>query len=98
MALHLQPKQFGTVGFDTASVGGGGASRAQSNQGLMELFCARQRRKFSSGFKWNTVIIPEMIGCVVGVYNGEQYINVEVSPLSTRTRRRRRRRRRRSPR
>lgn len=76
----------------------------------MELFRARQRRKFSRGIKRkpiallkklrkakretaygdkpeaikthlrNMVIVPEMIGSVVGVYNGKQYINVEVKP------------------
>merc|ERR1712039_209799 len=81
-----------------------------SNQDLMELFRARQRRKFSRGIKRkpisllkklrkakretaygdkpeavkthlrNMVIVPEMIGSVVGVYNGKQYINVEVKP------------------
>merc|ERR1712021_210655 len=28
----------------------------------------------------NMVIVPEMIGSVVGVYNGKQYINVEIKP------------------
>merc|ERR1711998_704233 len=81
-----------------------------SNQDLMELFCARQRRKFSRGIKRkpitllkklrkakretpygekpvavkthlrNMVIVPEMIGSVVGVYNGKQYISCEVKP------------------
>merc|ERR1712070_283698 len=81
-----------------------------SNQELMELFRARQRRKFSRGIKRkpiallkklrkakretaygekpeavkthlrNMVIVPEMIGSVVGVYNGKQYISVEVKP------------------
>ena len=81
-----------------------------SNQDLMELFCARQRRKFCRGIKRkpiallkklrkakretsygekpeavkthlrNMVIVPEMIGSVVGVYNGKQYISVEVKP------------------
>merc|ERR1711953_1508893 len=81
-----------------------------SNQDLMELFRARQRRKFSRGIKRapitllkklrkakretaygekpeavkthlrNMVIVPEMIGSVVGVYNGKQYINVEIKP------------------
>merc|ERR1712039_500519 len=81
-----------------------------SNQDLMEMFRARQRRKFSRGIKRkpiallkklrkakretaygekpeavkthlrNMVIVPEMIGSVVGVYNGKQYINVEVKP------------------
>merc|ERR1712023_560422 len=81
-----------------------------SNQDLMELFCARQRRKFSRGIKRkpitllkklrkakretaygekpeavkthlrNTVIVPEMIGSVVGVYNGKQFIQVEIKP------------------
>merc|ERR1719410_2326242 len=68
----------------------------------MELFRARQRRKFSRGIKRkpiallkklrkakreaikthlrNMVIVPEMIGSVVGVYNGKQYISVEVKP------------------
>jgi len=81
-----------------------------SNQDLMELFNARQRRKFSRGIKRkpitllkklrkakretpygekpeaikthlrNMVIVPEMIGSVVGVYNGKQYISVEIKP------------------
>eukprot|EP00418_Pyrodinium_bahamense_P018198 CAMPEP_0179123636 /NCGR_PEP_ID=MMETSP0796-20121207/58395_1 /TAXON_ID=73915 /ORGANISM="Pyrodinium bahamense, Strain pbaha01" /LENGTH=113 /DNA_ID=CAMNT_0020822279 /DNA_START=74 /DNA_END=412 /DNA_ORIENTATION=+ len=81
-----------------------------SNQDLMELFRARQRRKFSRGIKRapiallkklrkakretaygekpeavkthlrNMVIVPEMIGSVVGVFNGKQFINVEVKP------------------
>ena len=76
-----------------------------SNQDLMELFRARQRRKFSRGIKRkpiavlkklrkskrecaygekpeavkthlrNMVIVPEMIGSVVGVYNGKQYLS-----------------------
>merc|ERR1712060_644622 len=28
----------------------------------------------------NMVIVPEMIGSVVGAYNGKQYINVEIKP------------------
>merc|ERR1711877_5664 len=81
-----------------------------SNQDLMELFRARQRRKFSRGIKRkpiallkklrkakretaygdkpepvkthlrNMVIVPEMIGSVVAVYNGKQYISVEIKP------------------
>merc|ERR1711970_1007576 len=57
-----------------------------SNQDLMELFRARQRRKFSRGIKrkpitlLNMVIVPEMIGSIVGVYNGKQFINVEIKP------------------
>merc|ERR1711918_254020 len=81
-----------------------------SNQDLMELFRARQRRKFSRGIKRapitllkklrkakretaygekpeaikthlrNMVIVPEMIGSIVAVYNGKQFINVEIKP------------------
>merc|ERR1711933_374149 len=81
-----------------------------SNQDLMELFRARQRRKFSRGIKRapitllkklrkakretaygekpeavkthlrNMTIVPEMIGSVVAVYNGKQFINVEIKP------------------
>merc|ERR1711998_297708 len=80
------------------------------NEYLMNLFRARQRRKFSRGIKRqpitllkklrkakkacaygekptpvkthmrNMVIVPEMIGSVVGVYNGKQFINVEIKP------------------
>merc|ERR1711861_93317 len=61
------------------------------NEDLMGLFRARQRRKFSRGIKRqpitllkthmrNMVIVPEMIGSVVGVYNGKNFINVEVKP------------------
>ncbi|EAN31402.1 ribosomal protein S19 [Theileria parva strain Muguga] len=28
----------------------------------------------------NMVVIPEMIGSIVGVHNGKQYINVEIKP------------------
>jgi len=79
-----------------------------SNAELMELFPARQRRKFSRGVSRapatllkklrvkkkealpgekplpvkthlrNMVIVPEMIGSVVGVYNGKQFIAAEV--------------------
>merc|ERR1712195_258584 len=28
----------------------------------------------------NMIIVPEMIGSVVGVYNGKQFINVEIKP------------------
>ncbi|KAK1443620.1 small ribosomal subunit protein uS19 [Babesia gibsoni] len=28
----------------------------------------------------DTIIIPEMIGSIVAVYNGKQYINVEIKP------------------
>ena len=31
----------------------------------------------------NMVIVPEMIGSVVGVYNGKQYISVETKPVET---------------
>merc|ERR1719362_668699 len=81
-----------------------------SNTELMELMCARQRRKFSRGISRapttllkklrkakkdvpygekpvavkthlrNMVIVPEMIGSIVGVYNGKQFINAEVKP------------------
>ena len=80
------------------------------NEDLMNLFRARQRRKFSRGIKRqpitllkklrkskkacaygekpvpvkthmrNMVIVPEMIGSVVGVYNGKNFINVEIKP------------------
>ncbi|CAD7933428.1 unnamed protein product [Amoebophrya sp. A120] len=81
-----------------------------SNTELMELMCARQRRKFSRGISRapttllkklraakkvtpygekpqavkthlrNMVIVPEMIGSVVGVYNGKLFVNAEVKP------------------
>merc|ERR1719502_1436845 len=81
-----------------------------SNSELMELFCARQRRKFSRGISRapttllkklraakqgvpfgekpapvkthlrNMVIVPEMIGSVVAIYNGKQFISAEVKP------------------
>jgi small subunit ribosomal protein S15e len=28
----------------------------------------------------DTIILPEMIGSIVGVYNGKQFINVEIKP------------------
>merc|ERR1712072_1577801 len=80
------------------------------NEDLMNLFRARQRRKFSRGIKRqpitllkklrkakkacaygekpvpvkthmrNMIIVPEMIGSVCGVYNGKNFINVEIKP------------------
>jgi len=81
-----------------------------SSEELMELMCARQRRKFSRGISRapttllkklrvakkaapvgekptavkthlrNMVIVPEMIGSFVGVYNGKNFINAEIKP------------------
>lgn len=75
---------------------------------LVDLFRARQRRKFSRGINMkalplmqklrnakkdlpygekppavnthlrDVVVVPEMIGSVIGVYNGKQFINVEI--------------------
>ena len=86
-----------------------------SNQDLMELFRARQRRKFSRGIKRAPITllkklrkakretaygekpeavkthlrymvnVPEMIGGVVGVCSGKQFINVEIKPETPRT-------------
>ena len=77
---------------------------------LVELFCARPRRKFQRGLKRkalalikklrkakkeapagekpeavrthlrNMIIVPEMIGSVVGVYNGKSFNQVEIRP------------------
>eukprot|EP00922_Rhytidocystis_sp_ex-Travisia-forbesii_P029923 GHVS01043884.1.p1 GENE.GHVS01043884.1~~GHVS01043884.1.p1 ORF type:complete len:155 (+),score=30.92 GHVS01043884.1:78-542(+) len=81
-----------------------------SHEQLIDLFRARQRRKFNRGIRRKTtalikklrqakkvcpygekptpvnthlrnmVIVPEMVGSVVGVYNGKQFINVDVKP------------------
>merc|ERR1712014_398523 len=81
-----------------------------SNAELMELMCARQRRKFSRGISRapttllkklrakkqgvpygekpepvkthlrNMVIVPEMIGSIVAIYNGKQFISAEMKP------------------
>lgn len=75
---------------------------------LMELFCARQRRRITRGLKRkhvallkrlrkakkecpalekpavikthlrNMIILPEMVGSIVGVYNGKTFVQVEV--------------------
>lgn len=75
---------------------------------LVELLCARQRRRFSRGLKRkpyalikrlrkakkeaptgekpeairthlrNMIVVPEMIGSVVGVYNGKSFNQVEI--------------------
>merc|ERR1712065_67053 len=57
---------------------------------LMDLVTSRARRRFSRGLKRkpmalvnklrNMIIVPEMIGSVVGVYNGKHYNVVEVKP------------------
>merc|ERR1711972_58083 len=67
-----------------------------SNEQLMELFPCRMRRKFTRGQKRkrpanekpdvvkthlrNMVIVPEMTGSIVGVYNGKVFTQVEVKP------------------
>merc|ERR1712106_12241 len=81
-----------------------------NNEGLMELFTCRIRRKFSRGLKRKPmalikkprkkkkecpanekpdvvkthlrtmVIVPEMTGSVVGVYNGKVFTTVEIKP------------------
>ena len=81
-----------------------------NNEGLMELFTCRIRRKFSRGLKRkpmalikklrkkkkecpanekpdivkthlrNMVVVPEMTGSIVGVYNGKVFTQVEVKP------------------
>ncbi|KAI7843419.1 hypothetical protein COHA_002897 [Chlorella ohadii] len=81
-----------------------------STDELVELFPARQRRRFQRGLKRkalalikklrkakkeaasgekpdavrthlrNMIIIPEMIGSVVGVYNGKTFNQVEIKP------------------
>merc|ERR1712146_695914 len=81
-----------------------------NNEGLMELFTCRIRRKFTRGLKRkpmalikklrkkkkecpvnekpdvvkthlrNMVIMPEMTGSIVGVYNGKTFNQVEIKP------------------
>merc|ERR1712002_771100 len=81
-----------------------------SNEGLMELFTCRIRRKFSRGLKRkpmalikklrkkkkeapvnekpdvvkthlrNMIVVPEMTGSIVGVYNGKVFTQVEIKP------------------
>merc|ERR1711976_537684 len=81
-----------------------------SSEQLMELFCARARRRYSRGLTRkpmtlvkclrkakkeappmekpevvkthlrNMIIIPEMIGSIVGVYNGKTFNQVEIKP------------------
>merc|ERR1711976_1129521 len=81
-----------------------------SNDQLMGMFCARQRRRVQRGLKRkelnllkrlrlakkrapelekpdavnthhrNMIILPEMIGSIVGVYNGKTCNQVEVKP------------------
>merc|ERR1711933_246628 len=62
-----------------------------NNEQLMGLFVCRIRRKFSRGLKRkpmavvkthlrNMVIVPEMTGSIVGVYNGKVFTQVEVKP------------------
>ncbi|KAH9417546.1 ribosomal protein S15 [Dermatophagoides pteronyssinus] len=67
----------------------------KSNKDLMELFPARARRKLSRGMKQaaamekpevvkthlrDMIILPEMVGSVVGVYNGKVFNQVEIKP------------------
>merc|ERR1712058_27885 len=81
-----------------------------SNEQLVELFPARQRRRFRRGLKRkhmallkrlrkakkecpalekpavikthlrNMIIVPEMVGSMVGVYNGETFNQVKIKP------------------
>lgn len=79
-----------------------------SNENLIELFCARQRRRFNRGLKHkyarfinkirkakknvptgdkppavkthlrNCIVVPEMVGSIVGIHNGKEFANVEI--------------------
>ena len=81
---------------------------ALSNDQLIQLFPARQRRRFQRGLKHkysrliqkirkakknvqpgekpapvkthlrNAIVVPEMVGSIVGIYNGKDFINVEI--------------------
>ena len=81
-----------------------------SHEELMNIVCARQRRRFSRGLKRkpmalikrlrkakkeaapmekpdlikthlrNMIVVPEMVGSMVGVYNGKEFNNVEIKP------------------
>merc|ERR1712107_85336 len=81
-----------------------------NNEGLMELFTCRIRRKFTRGLKRkpmalikklrkkkkecpvnekpdvvkthlrNMIVVPEMTGSIVGVYNGKVFTQVEINP------------------
>ena len=81
-----------------------------SHEELMNVVCARQRRRFSRGLKRkpmalikrlrkakkeaapmekpdlvkthlrNMIVVPEMVGSMVGVYNGKEFNNVEIKP------------------
>ena len=81
-----------------------------NNEGLMELFTCRIRRKFTRGIKRkpmalikklrkkkkecpvnekpdvvkthlrNMIVVPEMTGSIVGVYNGKVFTQVEIKP------------------
>ncbi|KAL7641433.1 UNVERIFIED_CONTAM: hypothetical protein RMT77_008573 [Armadillidium vulgare] len=81
-----------------------------SNESLMELFSARQRRRFQRGLKRkhmallkklrrakkecpalekpavvkthlrDMIILPEMVGSMIGVYNGKTFNQVEIKP------------------
>ena len=79
-----------------------------TNEQLVQLFAARQRRRFQRGLKHkytrliqkirkakknapagekpapvkthlrNAIIVPEMVGSIIGVYSGKEFLNVEV--------------------
>lgn len=81
-----------------------------TNDELMELVCARARRRMSRGLKRkpmalikrlrqakkdappgekprgikthlrNMIIVPEMIGSIIGIYNGKMFCGVEIKP------------------
>jgi small subunit ribosomal protein S15e len=71
-----------------------------TNDELMDLVCARARRRMSRGLKRqakkeapagekprgvkthlrNMIIVPEMIGSIVGIYNGKMFCGVEMKP------------------
>ena len=81
-----------------------------TNDELMDLVCARARRRMSRGLKRkpmalikrlreakknagpgekplgikthlrNMIIVPEMIGSIIGIYNGKMFCGVEIKP------------------
>merc|ERR1712206_44538 len=63
---------------------------AIKSENLIELLGCRQRRHFNRGIKRReenflkrlrkVVIIPEMVGSVIGIYNGKVFNQIEVKP------------------
>lgn len=85
---HTLIKKLRKVGIQRRDVPCSAVAAAATNQSIVHAKCHPQAKKEAGGERPETVrthlrnmiILPEMIGSVVGVYNGKSFTQVEVKP------------------